>query len=358
MVISLIFLSLVFPFGTASAAGSVSMISESDPYNTIIKTYHYQDKGDHDVMQINFREKTVSKVYIASYNDDFSVKGTEKVSEAPAGRYAISWMFTCNTAYVAELYNSSGMLIYEAKFKVSGLVKPKCDSSGNEDQFEEKPPTCDICAALKDIRDKLNTNNNKLDQIIGKIPPPPNWQEVANTMRDTIVPKLVDDTRVMLDDLLGRAPAPPPVPVQPMPPENLDMPSTDKMPEAPSVDLPPKSQDNNFTADDVMKDAPELNYEAPDEEDEGFNLTIDPMENLENPGSPGKPKEPGDPGNPGVPNQNVEAPPMPNTPEYNPGNPGKPNQDVGAPGKPDDGNISPSNPGGNIGSPPGGYKPS
>lgn len=51
----------------------------------------------------------------------------------------------------------------------------------------------------------------KIDDLIAAIPPAPNWGQVANTFRDSIVPKLIGD----LDGLLGKAPSLPRAPSMP-----------------------------------------------------------------------------------------------------------------------------------------------
>lgn len=366
-------LFFVLPKNEVSAAGKI--VDLYDPYNLVTSSIYHKDWGSYDAYMIDVSSRRAVSVKFSTYTDDSftKVENSHSKTNQDLGLTHFDGMgFNCNSPYIGELYDSSGDLLVRAKVVITGLKKPACDdesgdSGGNDGSGNI---TCDICAALKEIRSSLNANNNKLDSIINKIPPPPNWQEVADTMSNTIVPQLVGDTRVMLDDLLGRAPAPPPMPMQPGAPEDLAAPDTSKMPDEPKVDLPPEKDDNSFTAEDVMKEAEELEYVEPDEEDSGFNLTIDPFEQLENPGSPGEPKEPEDPGNPGIPkepdipespgtpNQEVEAPPKPNTPDFNPGSPGTPNDDIGSPGKPNQGDFSPSNPGGDIGTPPEHYNPS
>lgn len=356
----LILLLLFVPLDRADAAsGRYTVIETYDPLGLIGgATYHAPGvEQPHDVLRFTVHNgENVRKWVVTSHTGNWS-QGTRK--EFPNTHGLKSYGLTCNTNYTSELYNLNGDLLASQRLTVTGLVNPSCDSDAENGNGQgDLPPQCDVCECLAGVKDAINAGNGKLDQIIDKIPPAPNWQEVANTMRDTIVPQLVGDTRDMLDDLLGRAPAPPPPPPQPQAPPDIETPNTDAMPDAPSVDLPPESNDNNFDASDVIENAPVIPYEEPDEADEGFNLSLDPLQNLENPGSPGTPVEQADPGSPGVPKQEIEAPPKPDTPEYNPGSPGTPNQDIGAPGTPNDGNISPSNPGDNIGAPPGNYNPS
>jgi hypothetical protein len=60
-----------------------------------------------------------------------------------------------------------------------------------------------------------NDHMSKLNDILNKIPPAPNWESVAGTFRDTILPKLKED----LKEVLGTAPTPPAAPQRPTAPD-------------------------------------------------------------------------------------------------------------------------------------------
>jgi len=109
-----------------------------------------------------------------------------------------------------------------------------------------------------------------------------------------------------------------------------------------------------FDADDIKK-APDIKYEEPDDFDDGFNLTVDPLKQLDNPGSPGEPKEMDNPGNPGKPKEPEVKPTKPK--ESDIGSPSKPNQDVGGPSKPNDNLGNPPKPDGNYAPPDKDYMP-
>lgn len=348
-IIPFLFLFLILP-GEVEAA-NLNIVEENDPYNTRIKDWYHNWIEGHDGYTIDFRDSTVYKVYIASYNSDFSQKGTERTTESTSGNYAIRYTLTCNTAYVMELYNKTGMLIYDAKVIITGLENPQCYSGGDQSEIEEG---CDIC----DIFNCPGWNQylNKLDDIKNAIPPPPNWQEVSQVFSDAIVPRLVDETRVMLDDLLGRAPEPPTPPA-----EIPTMPDLPVLDDGGFKDNQPDLQDSGlkgFDENEIKDNAPELNYE--EDETGGFDLSVDPVDSLPDvlpggdPGAykrdpemmdaefPGAPKEQsGDIGKPSNPKDDLDSPPKPGG---DIGNPPTPGGDTGAPPTPGDG--------GSIGNPP------
>lgn len=128
-----------------------------------------------------------------------------------------------------------------------------------------------------------------LNGIRNRIPSPPNWQSVANTMRDTIVPPLTSSLTNSLTnsfrDMLGTAPSPPSAPA------TLDVtpPSTPAQPpvhdyageldsNAPTFnDVPGLDEASSFTADDIKSEAPEIQFR--EDESGGFNIT-NPLESI------------------------------------------------------------------------------
>jgi len=105
----------------------------------------------------------------------------------------------------------------------------------------------------------------KLDEIKSAIPPAPDWQQVANTMRDTIVPAF----RLEMEDMLGTAPKPPAPPI-------FNNPLTGGIDE-PIGSLPADFEESGFTANDLKDDAEEIQFQ--EDQSGGFEL-LDPVGSL------------------------------------------------------------------------------
>ncbi len=141
------------------------------------------------------------------------------------------------------------------------------------------------CFKTQEWQDLMDTLNG----ISNKIPPPPNWQNVANTMRDTIVPAMTNSIVPAMtnsfENMLGTAPSPPSAPA------TLDVtpPSTPAQPpvhdyageldsNAPTFnDVPGLDEASSFTADDIKSEAPEIQFR--EDESGGFNIG-NPLDSL------------------------------------------------------------------------------
>lgn len=236
------------------------------------------------------------------------------------------------------------------QYECKGYPEPQTpddpmDSDQVVDEDESIPPKGEICengkCAIFDCPG-WDEHLGKLDDIKNAIPPPPDWQKVSETFRDTIVPSLVSETKVMLSDLLGKAPEPP-KPLPDLPPLN-DHGIADKKP------VMQDSGVKGFSESDVKQGAPVIPFE--DDPTGGFNLGIDPVNNLPDVmpgGDPGiykrDPKEPPAtyPGKPKDSEINMGGAPKPSngggtppTPGESGGTPPKPNDGVQLPGKPND----------------------
>lgn len=132
------------------------------------------------------------------------------------------------------------------------------------------------CFKTQEWRDLMDT----LRRISDKIPAPPNWQQVANTFRDTIVPAMT----ASLENMLGTAPNPPSVP------STLDIttPSTPAQPpihdyaneldsHTPTMNDVHGLNESGFTADDLKNQAPEIQFN--DDPTGGFNI-VNPLESI------------------------------------------------------------------------------
>jgi hypothetical protein len=135
------------------------------------------------------------------------------------------------------------------------------DGTGGDGGTGEEPPT------VVDIPG-WDEHMDKLEEIKNAIPPAPNWDEVAEKFRDTIVPKVIDD----LEDMLGTAPEPPTPPAQP---GGLDDRGIED--KEPSMQDPEGLGESSFNDDDIKNAAPEI----PTREDPtgGFDIG-NPMDSL------------------------------------------------------------------------------
>lgn len=172
----------------------------------------------------------------------------------------------------------------------------------------------------------------KVDQIIDKIPKPPNWQNVSEIFRDTIAPRIKSD----MSDLLGKAPSLPSVPSMPSGLDDRGI----KAPEGKDG-----IGDSSFGSDDIKNGAPKI----PVREDptDGF-IIKDPISELEDPPKliPKEPENkapvPEEPENKApTPKDDEAKAPIPEQEDVSPPKPS--DEEVNAP-VPDQGSISPPTP--------------
>lgn len=328
------------------AVGDFTVKSISDPSKLVTKQPYYNSAADSIHVNISGTRAVTAK-YTSYTDSSFStVAKTKTLTAAQYGwQYFNGLGFNCNVAYEGELLDSSGNTLLKVRLVITGLVNPVCDSEsggedvgGDGDGGDGDGQTCDNCAIFD--CPGWDEHLGKLDAIKNAIPPPPNWNQVSQTFSDAIVPRLVSETKTMLSELLGKAPTPPPS-LPDLPPLN-DHNFEQKKPVM--QDVPGLE---GFTKDDVEKGAPVLPYE--DDPSGGFNLTVDPVNNLPDvvpggdPGAykrdpnelpatyPGKPKETDvDMGGAPKPSGDVGTPPKPE------GAPSKPDDGAGFPSKPND----------------------
>ncbi|MEC0003381.1 hypothetical protein P4L06_28900 [Bacillus cereus] len=237
---------------------------------------------------------------------------------------------------------------------------------------------------MKELMNKLNEIGGKVDKVGDKIPPPPDWNKVADTFVDKISPQLKKD----LKDVFGEAPDPPSPP--PLPPET-DTKGLDKY--EPDFKENKELKESGFTADDIKDGAEEIKFNKDDSG--GFDIK-DPIgslpdvpKELPKPGetkesewSKNKPKNPEPTEKPipkppddkpitdkPKPNVDTGKPPKPNVdtggfpkpkpdggeppkPNVDTGTPPKPNVDTGKPPKPNTDGGNPPKPNGDGGNPP------
>lgn len=186
----------------------------------------------------------------------------------------------------------------------------------------------------------------KLDEISSKIPPAPNWDQVADKFRDSIVPAISEDLR----DMLGSAPSPPAP--KPKPPSLDDRDISEKEPSMPSN---PDLDDSGYSDQDIKDEAPDI----PVREDPsgGFDLIKDPVDALpelptDDFPTPGQ-TDPGEWGSNVPKDQENPVPDPPSDPgDVDIGTPPEPGGDSGEPPIPGDDSGSAPIPGGDYGTPP------
>ncbi|HHY22578.1 MAG TPA: hypothetical protein GX525_12045 [Bacilli bacterium] len=189
---------------------------------------------------------------------------------------------------------------------------------------------------------------DKIDGIREAIPPPPNWQQVAETFDSTIRPRLIAD----VGNLLGEAPPPPPPPlglgvVEPIkPPNEIIENYADKLKEKEPVmqDVPGLSE-SGFTKDDIESAAPEIEFR--DDPTGGFNIgnPLDAIPKVNEPPVPGQPAS----NWMEIPSAPQQTPPSGG--EVNVGSPPIPGNNTGTPPVPG-GDFTPPTPGNNAPAPP------
>lgn len=338
-IMSLIFM-LLFP--TTSLAFNVISVNNSSGVIEL-PPFYYAPK---DEIRIKYTTKDVTNI-----SWDFveypSGRTHQKTLSTPAGTWYVASGFTCIGTYDVQIKNSSGSSLATLKIVIEegDLVSPLCESDGAGEIDDgtgngggigdggDENGTCYACqfmecAGWKDYMDKV-------DQIIGKIPPAPNWPDIADEFHDAIVPPLVKD----IGDLLGSAPELPPTP-----PDLPELDDRDFLGSEPEMEEVPGLE--GFDKEDITEKAPVIEFEEDDTG--GFDLSVDPVNNLPDvlPGGPAGEymREPNEPDNP--------YPGAPKETDIDMGGAPIPGDNAGSPPVPGDNTDSPPTPGDNTGSPP------
>lgn len=247
---------------------------------------------------------------------------------------------------------------------INERIKDKPDGSGDVEEPPKKPEEPKKQNdGMKELMDKLNEIGGKIDRVGDKIPPPPDWDKVADTFANKISPRLTEDIK----NMLGEAPDPPSPPPQIQGTDNKGL---DKY--EPDFKENKELKDAGFTADDIKNGAPPIKENK--DEYGGFDIK-DPLgsvpdlpKDLPKPGETeksewgkNKPKEPEQDKIPPPKDSKVDtgglpkpkAPDINKNPKPNSGEDGgfpKPNTGGGGPPKPNDS-------GGSLPKPSGGGNP-
>jgi hypothetical protein len=238
------------------AAGEFTVYEIYDPNKVITQQPYHEASNSSITLKISGRGM---KIVITSYTDtSFATVGHSKTLYPQDYNYDYftGIAFSCNVPYIGEIYGENGNLLVRVKLDVTGLEFPECDSSSSGQGSNQSVPNWDEFM-------------KKLDEIKAKIPPAPNWDEVAGKFRDAIVPKLVQD----LEAMLGSAPA------APTPPPELpgidDRGISSKVPQMETV---PGLKESGFSSGDIQTQAPEIQFR--EDPTGGFDLIQNPIDSL------------------------------------------------------------------------------
>ncbi|UOQ47221.1 hypothetical protein MUN88_14210 [Gracilibacillus caseinilyticus] len=186
---------------------------------------------------------------------------------------------TCNGSFTYTFYSGNSVIATET-VTASGIIEQNSNCEGTSDGNGNNNCGCIFnTPGWQDYMDKM-------DDVISVIPPAPDWDSVADTFKDSIVPSLVGEVENMLGSPPGEMSAPPYPP--PLDDGNLQEPTGQ---EANGLE--------GFDANDIKDNAPDI--EVREDESGGFDIN-DPLESMpeqeifvpsepENP-APSEPEEP------------------------------------------------------------------
>jgi len=213
----ILLVTFMFPNFSLASVTSVQYVASGDYYNI-----HFSSTN---VSKFTFHNLRTGKIR------SFDYAGVDQMTN-----------FKCNAPFEMKFYNSSGNLLSTYNGETT-QVKNESETCSSSDGGDNNGGSQD-CGCI------FNTPGwgdymGKIDEIIGAIPPPPNWGKVADTFRDSIVPKLIGD----LSGLLGSAPSLPRAPSMPggLDDGNLKKPTGKEDPGL-----------KGFTGDDIKNEAPKI----------------------------------------------------------------------------------------------------
>ncbi|WP_208592327.1 hypothetical protein [Gracilibacillus suaedae] len=232
----------------------------------------------------------------------------------PGGDYTT---LTCNGSYTYTFYDSSENVVATESVGASLIQNENADCEGDEDDGSNNDGSGSNCGCI------FNTPGwqeylDKIDDVIGAIPPAPNWGNVADTFRDSIVPSLIGGIENMLGSPPGQMSAP-------GYPSDMDDGNLQE----------PTGQENSglegFDDSDIKDQAPDVDFREDDSGGFDIDNPIDAMPEQE----VFEPEEPDNP-RPGEPEEPENPTPTPEEPENPiPGEPEEPENPAPTPSEPD-----------------------
>lgn len=230
-----------------------------------------------DVYILYFDPDEVVRIVYGSYEDStFSQVITQKTEAlGPGERFVGLHRFTCNTYYQAEYFNAAGQRVGFIQFQATEIVEPTCSSGADNIGTDNGGSNCGCIFNTPGWQQYLA----KIDQILGAIPPPPNWNQVADTFYERVVPRMIADLRQML----GTAPNPPSPPAQPNIPVMTAPPQPEPLDDRgigdrqPSFTEPEGLREATFTLEELERTAPVI--EERQDPIGGFSI-LNPIDSL------------------------------------------------------------------------------
>lgn len=273
----IVFLFMIFALLMVLFAASRVYAQKLDEIDGgIINDFYYNSSTDEYV--IKFNPKNITKITLA-FHDNYGSYNVTYQRDFSGLKFSGDFFLTCNGMYRTDFYRD-GVLIHREYFNTYSIKSPICDSSVGNDPSKigegEGGGGC-TCFQTPEWKNLIDT----LQGISDKIPPPPNWQQVANTMSDTIVPAMT----ASLENMLGTAPSPPSIPTTlditpPQPPPSIpvhDYAGELELDEPSFDDVPGLDEASRFSADDLKSQAPEIQFR--EDESGGFNI-VNPIDNI------------------------------------------------------------------------------
>lgn len=265
-----VLMSTVLMLLTFNLHGSAAVI---DSWGVGFGTPEYVSSRDEYVIKVSYYD--ANSIVLEQYDVNFnSLINTQEMSLKSSTTNLVT---SCNGGYISKFYKNGEHVGY-LKYTATSINSEgaQCgndstpdppDSGGGGDGGGSGCIGCDLfnCPGW-------SQHMGKLDEIKNAIPPAPNWQQVANTFRDTIAPKIKAD----LEDVLGRAPTPPAAPKAPARP-SLPGDLNDGGLKAPTGKEAPGLDDAGFTGKDIKDKAPTI--EEREDPTGGFTIN-DPISGL------------------------------------------------------------------------------
>lgn len=192
----LLILSLLIPVN----ANAASLISKSDPYNTIKSGPSYHSGNDE--IRFELYGTSTTRIYYEYYHDSgFSEAGTKRTINSASGYWYVAFGLNCVGWYKVTGYSASGSELFNVKVQVNDgdLQSPACLSGGDRDDLQQDTPVnpnptecaelvCECIAELEQPIDNVGAavkeNGKKLDTANGHLT---DIKQVSKEIKQSVV---------------------------------------------------------------------------------------------------------------------------------------------------------------------------